>query len=305
MSHDTAFWAEQAEHYITWFKKWDTVYSGDFHQGDVTWFKGAKLNACYNCLDRHLPEQKDKVALIWEGDEPCQSKLLTYKELHQHVCRFANALKNQGVSKGDRVCIYMPMIIEAVVAMLACARIGAVHSVVFGGFSPQALKSRILDVQCEIVITADHSIRGGKKIPLKENADTAIEDCPCIKHLIVVKYSGDPISWNKKNDLWYHDITKNMSDECPIEEMDAEDPLFILYTSGSTGKPKGVLHTTGGYLLYTSMTFNIIFDYHNNDPISALPTSMSLNRRHRSAQSSRLSRKTTAQAMAGDLLSIL
>ena len=259
------FWADQARSHLHWFKEWDKVQEWDFNDVGIKWFIDGKLNVAYNCLDRHLDKRADQTAILWEGDEPDQDKALSYRELHEQVCRFANVLKSRGVKKGDRVAIYLPMIPEAAVAALACARIGAVHSIVFGGFSPAALKDRILDSDCRVVITADESIRGGRHTPLKANADTALESCPKVKTVVVVQRSGGDIAWNGKRDLWYHEAMESASPECPAEEMDAEDPLFILYTSGSTGKPKGVLHTTGGYLLYVAMTHKYVFDYHEND----------------------------------------
>ncbi len=259
------FWAEQAEEFLDWFQPWDRVLDWDYHKGHIRWFEGAKLNAAYNCLDRHLESRGDQVAIIWEGDDPNDDKTLTYTELHQEVCKLSNVLKQRGVNKGDRVCIYMPMIPEAAVAMLACARIGAVHSVVFGGFSPAALKDRILDSDCRMVITADEGVRGGKTIPLKKNSDAALESCPNVGTVLVVKRTGGEIAWHDSRDIWYHEHMQKASTDCPAEPMDAEDPLFILYTSGSTGKPKGVLHTTGGYLLYAAITHKYIFDYHDGD----------------------------------------
>jgi len=261
------FWGEQAEKFVTWFKPWDKVmdYSFDADNLHIKWFEGGKLNITYNCIDRHLETRADQVAIIWEGDDPNDDKKITFKELHEQVSKFANVLKNRGVKKGDRVCIYMPMIPEAGYAMLACARIGAVHSVVFGGFSPESLKDRILDSDCQVVITADEGVRGSKSIPLKANTDKALEGCPNVHTVVCVKRTGGDINWNDKRDIWYHDAMADASSDCPAEEMDAEDPLFILYTSGSTGKPKGVLHTTGGYLLYTMMTTKYVFDLHDND----------------------------------------
>ncbi len=259
------FWAEQAEAFLAWFKPWDTVLRSDFTQGDIKWFEGGRLNVAHNCLDRHLEERGDQTAIIWEGDDPEQHKKFTYKQLHEQVCKFADVLKNEGVKKGDRVCIYMPMIPEVAVAMLACARIGAIHSVVFGGFSPAALKDRIQDSDCSILVTADEGVRGGKTVPLKANADKALKDCPNCGRVIVVKRTGGKIDWQEGRDLWWHDLIKDASADCDTESMDAEDPLFILYTSGSTGKPKGVLHTTGGYLLYSAMTHKYVFDYHDGD----------------------------------------
>ncbi|KAA3626367.1 MAG: acetate--CoA ligase [Proteobacteria bacterium] len=259
------FWAEQAEKFITWFKPWDKVTEHNYDKGHIRWFEGAKLNASFNCLDRHLETRGDQVAIIWEGDDPADDKKITYRELHAEVCKFANVLKKRGVKKGDRVSIYMPMIPEVAVAMLACTRVGAVHSIVFGGFSPESLKDRILDSDCRVVITADEGLRGGKKVPLKVNADKALLECPNVHSVIVVKRTGSDISWNSDRDIWYHEIMADASTDCPAEEMDAEDPLFILYTSGSTGMPKGVLHSTGGYLLFTAMTHKYIFDYHDGD----------------------------------------
>ena len=255
------FWGQQAEEFIDWYKTWERVSDLDFHTGKIKWFEGAKLNVAYNCLDRHLETRGDQTAIVFEGDDPQVDEHITYRQLHDTVCRFANVLKSRGVKKGDRVSIYMPMVAEAAVAMLACARIGAVHSVVFGGFSPEALKDRILDSDCQVVITADEGLRGGRPIPLKTNTDTALEQCPHVHTVVVLKSTGGNINWHADRDIWYHEALAEASNECPCEEMDAEDPLFILYTSGSTGKPKGVLHTTGGYLLYTAATFKYIFDY--------------------------------------------
>ncbi len=259
------FWAEQAEQFITWFKPWDKVTEHDYNKGHIRWFEGAKLNASYNCLDRHLESRGDQVAIIWEGDDPSVDRKITYRELHGDVCKFANVLKARGVKKGDRVSIYMPMIPEVAVAMLACTRIGAIHSIVFGGFSPESLKDRILDSDCRVVITADEGLRGGKRVPLKINTDKALLDCPNVHSVIVVKHTGGDIPWHEARDVGYQEAMAEASSGCPAEEMDAEDPLFILYTSGSTGKPKGVLHTTGGYMLYTAMTHKYIFDYHDGD----------------------------------------
>ena len=259
------FWAEQADAFVTWEKRWDKVSSFDFTSADIRWFEGAKLNVTYNCLDRHLETRGDQTAIIWEGDDPADDKHITYTELFDEVCRFANALKTQGVSKGDRVSIYMPMVPEAAIAMLACARIGAVHSVVFGGFSPESLKDRILDSDCRAVITADEGVRGGRPVPLKANTDAALESCPGVTAVFVLKRTGGDIAWTEGRDHWYHECVAAASADCPPESMDAEDPLFVLYTSGSTGKPKGVLHTTGGYLLHTAMTHKYVFDYHDGD----------------------------------------
>ncbi|TQV67270.1 acetate--CoA ligase [Exilibacterium tricleocarpae] len=260
-----AFWAEQADAFLTWDTRWDKVREFDFHKGSARWFAGGKLNVAYNCIDRHLARRGDQVAIIWEGDEPTDDRSITYRELHDAVCRLANVLRERGVKKGDRVCIYMPMIPEAAYAMLACARIGAVHSVVFGGFSPEALKDRILDCDCQVLITADEGVRGGKTIPLKHNADRALAACPDLHTCVVVKRTGGAVEWQEGRDVWYGEAVAAAAADCAPESMDAEDPLFILYTSGSTGKPKGVLHTTGGYLLQTAMTHKYVFDYHDGD----------------------------------------
>ncbi len=259
------FWAEQANQFVTWFKPWNKVLDWDFTKGHIRWFEGAKVNVSHNCLDRHLASRGDQVAIIWEGDNPAEDKKITYRQLHEQVCRFANALKGLGVKKGDRVCIYLPMIPEVAVAMLACARIGAMHSVVFGGFSPDSLKDRINDSECVALITADEGLRGGRKVPLKDNADKACAECPSIKNVVVVQRTSGKIHWAEGRDVWYHDLVAAASPDCPPEHMDAEDPLFILYTSGSTGKPKGVLHTTGGYLLHVACSHKYIFDYHDGD----------------------------------------
>jgi acetyl-CoA synthetase len=259
------FWGEQAKAFLDWFQPWRSVYHGDMRTGHATWFKEGKLNVSYNCIDRHLEKRGDQVAIIWEGDNPSESAHITYKKLHHHVSRLANVLKSRGVQKGDRVCIYMPMVPEATYAMLACARIGAVHSVVFGGFSPDALRDRILDADCRTVITADEGVRGGKYVPLKSNVDKALESCPAVSTVVVVQRTEGDVTWNEGRDLWYHEAVSAAESDCPPEPMDAEDPLFILYTSGSTGKPKGVLHTTGGYLLMAAMTHKYVFDYHEGD----------------------------------------
>lgn len=260
-----SFWGEQAEKFISWFSKWTSVRSGDFGNVDVTWFMNGKLNACYNCLDRHLATKKNQTAIIWEGDEPDDIRHLTYGELYEEVCRFSNVLKQQGIKKGDRVCIYLPMIPEAAVAMLACARIGAIHSVVFAGFSADALKSRIIDADVSLVITADEGFRGGKLVPIKKNVDTALKACPTVKTVIVIKRTGNKIDWKNNRDKWYHELMPTVDAVCPAEIMDANDPLFILYTSGSTGKPKGVLHSVGGYLVYVAMTHHYVFNYQADD----------------------------------------
>ena len=260
------FWGEQAEKFLDWSKPWDKVLDWSY-EGDVQikWFEGGKLNVAYNCIDRHLETRGDQTAIIWEGDDPSVDKKITYRELHSEVSKLANLLKARGVKRGDRVCIYMPMVPEAAYAMLASARIGAVHSVVFGGFSPEALKDRILDSDCQVVITADEGLRGGRPVPLKANTDKALEQCPNVHTVVTVKRTGGDVAWNEKRDIWYHEAVAEQSADCPCEEMDAEDPLFILYTSGSTGKPKGVLHTTGGYLLYAAMTTKYTFDLHEGD----------------------------------------
>ncbi len=262
-----AFWGEQAKQFLSWSKPWDKVMDYSFDAKDlyIKWFQGGTLNVAYNCIDRHLEKKGEQVAIIWEGDDPSDDKKITFNELHHDVSKFANILKQRGVKKGDRVCIYMPMIPEAGYAMLACARIGAVHSVVFGGFSPEALKGRILDSDCQVVITADEGVRAGKHIPLKANTDKALEECPNVHTVLTVKRTGGSIDWHDKRDVWYHEAFEAVSADCPCEDMDAEDPLFILYTSGSTGKPKGILHTTGGYLLYAAITTKYTFDLHEGD----------------------------------------
>ncbi|WP_417662911.1 acetate--CoA ligase [Pseudomonas sp.] len=256
------FWAEQAKTFLDWFEPWQSVHKVDMRKGHASWFKGGKLNVSFNCIDRHLAKHGEQIALIWEGDNPAESANITYNKLHHNVCRLANVLKSRGVEKGDRVCIYMPMIPEAAYAMLACTRIGAVHSVVFGGFSPDALRDRILDADCRTVITADEGVRGGKYIPLKANVDKALQSCPNVSTVVVAQRTEGDVQWVKGRDIWYHEAMHDASADCPPEPMDAEDPLFILYTSGSTGKPKGVLHTTGGYLLQAAMTHKYVFDYH-------------------------------------------
>ncbi len=259
------FWAEQANEFLTWSKPFTSVQSFDFHDGSATWFDGGELNVSVNCIDRHLPEKANQTAIIWEGDDPNDDKKITYQMLHDEVCKLANVLKERGVKKGDRVCIYMPMVVEATYAMLACTRIGAVHSIVFGGFSPDALQGRILDSDCQVVITADEGVRGGKSVPLKVNADKALEGCPDVHTCLVVKRTGGDVAWTEGRDVWYCEATASAASECEPEAMGSEDPLFILYTSGSTGKPKGVLHTTAGYLLQSAMTHKYTFDYKEGD----------------------------------------
>lgn len=266
ITNPDTFWADIAER-ITWFKKWDTVSKVDFKKAEIKWFEGGKLNVSYNCLDRHVEAGKgDRTALIWEGNNPEEDTHFTYQELLIEVQKFANVLKNIGVEKGDRVCMYMQMVPQLPVAMLACARIGAVHSIVFGAFSADSLRDRINDSECKVLITQDTGVRGTKQtIPMKSNADNAVSQTPSIEHVIVVQRTGESVEMNDGRDLWWHEEMDKADAVCPPEEMDAEDPLFILYTSGSTGKPKGVLHTTGGYLVYTSYTHELIFDYHEDD----------------------------------------
>lgn len=259
------FWAEQSDQFLTWQHPWEKLNSTNFAKAEASWFVGGKLNVTVNCIDRHLEDHSDQTAIIWEADDPSEHSEITYAELHKQVSKFGNLLRKLGVKKGDPVCIYMPMIPEAAYAMLACARIGAIHSVVFGGFSPEALKDRILDCDCRVVITADEGIRGGKKIPLKLNADKAINNCPDVRHCIVVKRTGGSIDWSETRDIDYNQAIKDISADCDPEWMDSEDPLFVLYTSGSTGKPKGVVHTTAGYLLMTAMTHKYTFDYKPGD----------------------------------------
>ena len=258
-----AFFGKQAEENLTWIRPFIKVHNNEF--ADSKWFEGGKINIAYNCIDRHLSLHADKTAIIWEGDDPNESQEISYANLHENVSKFGNILKDLGASKGSRICIYMPMIPEAAYAMLACARIGAVHSVVFGGFSPESLKDRILDADCSIVITADEAIRGGKKIPLKENVDSALLECPAVDHCLVIKRTKGAINWVATRDRNYEEMFAAASSECPCEPMDSEDPLFILYTSGSTGKPKGVMHTTGGYLLGAHLSFKYLFGHEAND----------------------------------------
>lgn len=259
------FWPRMANDFLSWQAPFKTLYEGDMRKGEFSWFIGGKLNVSYNCIDRHLPQHADQIAILWEGDEPGLERKITYQQLHDEVCKLANVLKRRGVKKGDRVCIYMPMVPEAAFAMLACTRIGAVHSVVFGGFSPESLSSRILDADCHVVITADEGIRGSKLIPLKANTDEALLKCPGVDTVVVVQRTGNKVDWNNKRDLWYHEACAAEAATCTPEVMDSEDPLFTLYTSGSTGKPKGILHTTAGYLLHAAMTHKYVFDYHDGD----------------------------------------
>jgi acetyl-CoA synthetase len=266
LADNDAFWAKHGKR-IDWIKPYTEISDVSYDAADlhIRWFSDGTLNAAANCLDRHLEERGDQTAIIWEGDDPADSRHITYAELHAEVCRFANVLKAEGAKKGDRITIYMPMIPEAAVAMLACVRIGAVHSVVFGGFSPDALAGRIRDCDSNMVITSDEGVRGGRPIPLKANTDAALDSCPDCNKVIVVRRTGGEINWVAGRDVWYHEAMDGASALCPPEEMNAEDPMFILYTSGSTGKPKGVLHTTGGYMVYASMTHEYVFDYHQGE----------------------------------------
>ena len=260
INNPESFWQKKAEETLDWFSNWDEVTASYLEAGEVAWFKTGKLNACFNCVDRHLENHANKTAIIWEGDDPNDSKEISFQELHENVCQFANLLKSRNIKKGDRVCIYMPMIPEAAYAMLACARIGAIHSVVFGGFSIESLKDRILDSDCTAVITANEGIRGGKLVPLKNNVDEALKNCPNVHSVIVVNRTERALNKENEVDVDYYQDIENFDADCPCEEMDAEDPLFILYTSGSTGKPKGVLHTTGGYLLGAALSHKYIFN---------------------------------------------
>ena len=259
------FWSEQAATFLAWTKPWEHVSQVDMQQGQIAWFNGGELNVSTNCIDRHLPARADQTAIIWEGDEPTEESHITYQQLYERVCQLANGLRERGVKKGDRVCIYMPMIPEAAYAMLACARIGAIHSVVFGGFSPQSLQDRILDSDCRTVITADEGVRGGRIVPLKENVDEALSNCPNVHSVITVKRTGNQVPWNSARDVWYSELTTDQATTAEPEVMAAEDPLFILYTSGSTGKPKGVQHSSAGYLLHAAMSHKYVFDYQDGD----------------------------------------
>jgi len=259
------FWADQAKTFLDWSQPWHTVSDADLPNGNIRWFDGGELNVSVNCIDRHLPSRANQTAIIWEGDDPADDAQITYQELHDKVCQLANGLRARGVNKGDRVCIYMPMIPEAAYAMLACARIGAIHSVVFGGFSPQSLQDRILDSDCQAVITADEGVRGGKAIPLKANTDEALAACPNVHTVITVKRTGGDIAWTADRDVWYHDLTSVQSTHADPAVMASEDPLFILYTSGSTGKPKGVQHSSAGYLLHAAISHKYVFDYQDGD----------------------------------------
>ncbi|MCP5182244.1 MAG: acetate--CoA ligase [Pseudomonadales bacterium] len=259
------FWSEQAEAFLTWRQRWHTTRTTNMREGRFRWFDGGTLNVSENCIDRHLPARASQTAIIWEGDSPDEAKRITYAELSEAVNRLANALRSRGVGKGDRVCIYMPMIPEAAYAMLACARLGAIHSVVFGGFSPQSLRDRIQDADCRTVITADEGMRGGRIVPLKRNTEEALAGCPNVHTVLVVRRTGNDIPWHAPRDVWYHEITEQASTTCDAEPVDAEHPLFILYTSGSTGKPKGVQHSSAGYLLTAAMTHKYVFDYHDGD----------------------------------------
>ena len=259
------FWSEQAATFLAWTKPWEHVSQVDMQQGQIAWFNGGELNVSTNCIDRHLPARADQTAIIWEGDEPTEESHITYQQLYERVCQLANGLRERGVKKGDRVCIYMPMIPEAAYAMLACARIGAIHSVVFGGFSPQSLQDRILDSDCRTVITADEGVRGGRIVPLKENVDEALSNCPNVHSVITVKRTGNQVPWNSARDVWYSELTADQATSAEPEIMAAEDPLFILYTSGSTGKPKGVQHSSAGYLLHAAMSHKYVFDYQDGD----------------------------------------
>ncbi len=265
ISDPEKFWSDQAELFLDWHKPWHTVLDYDYPQGHIRWFEGGQLNVSYNCLDRHLATRGDQTAIIWEGDHPEIDQRLSYKELHHQVCKLANVLKSLGIKKGDRICIYLPMMIESATVILACTRIGAVHSIVFGGFSAEALRERINDSDCKLLICSDESNRGGKTFPIKANADKTIINCPSIEHVLVIRNTGGTIDWSPNLDIWYHEAMSTASAVCPPEPMDAEDPLFILYTSGSTGKPKGLVHSTGGYLLFCAITHKYVFDYQDGE----------------------------------------
>src|SRR5262249_41821029 len=260
----TGFWAEQAKA-VSWFHPWSNVFDADYGEVDFAWFSGGRLNACHNCVDRHLPALADKTAILWAKDEPGEYQRITYAELKHNACRLANVLLAHGIRKGDRVCLYMPMIPELAYAMLACARIGAVHSVVFGGFSAEALRDRIVDARCRMVVTANEGLRGGKRIPLKKTVDRAIEGISFVETVLVARRTDTEVPMQPGRDLWLDDETRKQRSTCTAAWMGAEDPLFVLYTSGSTGKPKGLLHTTGGYLVYASLTHKLVFDYHPDD----------------------------------------
>ena len=264
------FWAQIAER-LTWYQKWHTVSDYDFVTAQIKWFEGGTLNACYNCVDRHVENgHGDRTAIIWEGNDPQEDQKYTFSELLLEVKKFSNVLKSNGIVKGDRVCIYLQMVPELAVAMLACARIGAIHSIVFGAFSAESLRDRINDSECKMLITQDTAMRGARSdIPMKANADVAVVECPSIESVVVVQRTGDAVDFDSSRDVWWHEAMADAGTECEPEKMNAEDPLFILYTSGSTGKPKGVLHTTGGYLVYTSYTHQQIFDYHEGDVYGA------------------------------------
>ena len=265
IEYPDVFLADQAKAFLDWYQPWHTVSDADLPNGNVRWFDGGELNVSVNCIDRHLPARANQTAIIWEGDEPTDDVKITYQELHDNVCQLANGLRARGVNKGDRVCIYMPMIPEAAYAMLACARIGAIHSVVFGGFSPQSLQDRILDSDCQTVITADEGVRGGKAIPLKANTEEALTNCPNVHTVITVKRTGGDIAWTEDRDVWYHELTSAQATQADPAVMGSEDPLFILYTSGSTGKPKGVQHSSAGYLLHAAISHKYVFDYQDGD----------------------------------------
>ena len=259
------FWSAQARERLTWFKEWDSTLEWDYHKAHIRWFQGGKLNVSYNCVDRHLESRADKRAIVWEGNEPGDTRTLTYRDLHREVCKFANVLSAEGVQQGDRVAIYMPMVPELAIAMLACARVGAVHSVIFAGFSADSVRDRVNDCEAKLVITANEGVRGTKTIGLKDIVDRALDGVTCVESVIVYKRTDAEVPMLSGRDQWWHDLMTNALEVCDAAELDAEDPLFILYTSGSTGKPKGVLHTQAGYLLYASTTHQYVFDYHEDD----------------------------------------